>query len=190
MSGNQETLQNPESGGKYKKLYDIYDQVPDNVKTMPEAFPHIVNAMQDLGIDIGPGVYTSDYYEAHYLVRQALSEAGCDDFETGEEDHMFNEALKLLQHAANLMARYPFLIEKKYSRREELDLNIIRELDERFADSFPELLGISKVQGHRIHWLVEGTLFRTMGNFQFEDLQEVVQAEIAKVNSDWQKLAL
>ena len=90
-----------------KDIREIYDQVPEGVRLMSEAVPHLLTALGLAPSDESEGIESQKTAIDVQRISDTLIEQGYGNFEQTEEyDPKSTEVAK---HVIGLLVRYPFL---------------------------------------------------------------------------------
>ena len=90
-----------------KDIRDIYDQVPEGVRLMSEAVPHLLTILGLKASDESEGIKSRRTAIDVQRISDTLTEQGYGNFEQTEEYDP--KSTKIAKHIVELLIRYPFL---------------------------------------------------------------------------------
>ena len=135
-----------------KDIREIYDQVPEGVRLMSEAVPHLLTALGLAPSDESEGIESQRTAIDVRRISDTLTEQGYGNFEQTEEyDPKSTEVAK---HVIGLLVRYPFLwcdriaSKEGASDKEQAEIFDQKSCNHQF-DDLPGLYGITDIQGQR-----------------------------------------
>ena len=133
-----------------KDIREIYDQVPEGVRLMSEAVPHLLTALGLAPSDESEGIESQKTAIDVQRISDTLIEQGYGNFEQTEEyDPKSTEVAK---HVIGLLVRYPFLwcdriaSKEGASDKEQAEIFDQKSCNHQF-DDLPGLYGITDIQG-------------------------------------------
>ena len=133
-----------------KDIREIYDQVPEGVRLMSEAVPHLLTALGLAPSDESEGIESQRTAIDVRRISDTLTEQGYGNFEQTEEyDPKSTEVAK---HVIGLLVRYPFLwcdriaSKEGASDKEQAEIFDQKSCNHQF-DDLPGLYGITGIQG-------------------------------------------
>ena len=141
-----------------KDIREVYDQVPEGVRSMPEAVPYL---LRELGLT---PCNESEGIESHRVaidvknISNTLTERGYSNLEqTKEYDPKSTEIAK---HVIVLLVEYPFLWRDRIASKEGASDKEQAETFEQNScnhqfDDLPGLYGITGIQGQRLRGSVQ-----------------------------------
>ena len=141
-----------------KDIREIYDQVPEGVRLMSEAVPHLLTALGLAPSDESEGIESQRTAIDVRRISDTLTEQGYGNFEQTEEyDPKSTEVAK---HVIGLLVRYPFLwcdriaSKEGASDKEQAEIFDQKSCNHQF-DDLPGLYGITDIQGQRLRGSVQ-----------------------------------
>ena len=141
-----------------KDIREVYDQVPEGVRSMPEAVPYILAELGLAPSDESEGIESHRVAIDVKNISNTLTERGYGNLEqTKEYDPKSTEIAK---HVINLLVRYPFLWRDRIASKEGASDKEQAETFEQKScnhqfDDLPGLYGITDEQGQRLRSSVQ-----------------------------------
>lgn len=141
-----------------KDIREVYDQVPEGVRSMPEAVPYILAELGLAPSDESEGIESHRVAIDVKNISNTLTERGYGNFEqTKEYDPKSTEIAK---HVIGLLVEYPFLwcdriaSKEGASDKEQAEIFDQKSCNHQF-DDLPGLYGITGIQGQRLRGSVQ-----------------------------------
>ena len=141
-----------------KDIIEVYDQVPEGVRSMPEAVPYILAELGLAPSDESEGIESHRVAIDVKNISNTLTERGYGNFEqTKEYDPKSTEIAK---HVIDLLVRYPFLwcdriaSKEGASDKEQAEIFDQKSCNHQFDDR-PGLYGITGMQGQLLRRSVQ-----------------------------------
>lgn len=159
-----------------KDIREIYDQVPEGVRLMSEAVPHLLTALGLAPSDEYEGIESQKTAIDVQRISDTLIEQGYGNFEQTEEyDPKSTEVAK---HVIGLLVRYPFLwcdriaSKEGASDKEQAEIFDQKSCNHQF-DDLPGLYGITDIQGQRLRRSVQS--FHDSGRLTVDDVEKLIE---------------
>ena len=159
-----------------KDIREIYDQVPEGVRLMSEAVPHLLTALGLAPSDESEGIESQRTAIDVRRISDTLTEQGYGNFEQTEEyDPKSTEVAK---HVIGLLVRYPFLwcdriaSKEGASDKEQAEIFDQKSFNHQF-DDLPGLYGITKEQGQRLRGSVQS--FHDYDRLTADDTESLIR---------------
>ena len=165
-----------------KDIRDIHNQVPEGIRLISKAVPHLLTAL-----GLGPsgeseGIESQRIANDTWRIGDTLTKQGYGNFEQAERYDP--KSTEIARYIVGLMIEYPFLwcsrraSEEGISNKELAEVFIEQSCDH-FFDDLPGLYGITDLQGQQLRSSVQSPHDRsrlTVGDV--EDLIREARAEI------------
>lgn len=169
-----------------KNIGDIYDQVPEGVRLMSEAVPHLLTALGLKPSDESEGIESQRTANDTWRIGDTLTKQGYGNFEQAERYDP--KSTEIARYIVGLMIEYPFLWCSKRASEEgisnkELAEVFIEQSCNHFFDDLPGLYGITDLQGQQLRSSVQsfhGSSRLTVGDI--EDLIREARQRLAAEN--------
>lgn len=159
-----------------KDIREIYDQVPEGVRLMSEAVPHLLTALGLAPSDESEGIESQRTAIDVRRISDTLTEQGYGNFEQTEEyDPKSTEVAK---HVIGLLVRYPFLwcdriaSKEGASDKEQAEIFDQKSCNHQF-DDLPGLYGITDIQGQRLRGSVQS--FHDYDRLTADDTESLIR---------------
>ena len=159
-----------------KDIREIYDQVPEGVRLMSEAVPHLLTALGLAPSDESEGIESQRTAIDVQRISDTLTEQGYGNFEQTEEyDPKSTEVAK---HVIGLLVRYPFLwcdriaSKEGASDKEQAEIFDQKSCNHQF-DDLPGLYGITDIQGQRLRGSVQS--FHDYDRLTADDTENLIR---------------
>lgn len=159
-----------------KDIREIYDQVPEGVRLMSEAVPHLLTALGLAPSDESEGIESQRTAIDVRRISDTLTEQGYGNFEQTEEyDPKSTEVAK---HVIGLLVRYPFLwcdriaSKEGASDKEQAEIFDQKSCNHQF-DDLPGLYGITDIQGQRLRGSVQS--FHDYDRLTADDTENLIR---------------
>ena len=159
-----------------KDIREIYDQVPEGVRLMSEAVPHLLTALGLAPSDESEGIKSRRTTIDVQRISDTLIEQGYGNFEQTEEyDPKSTEVAK---HVIGLLVRYPFLwydriaSKEGASDKEQAEVFDQKSCNHQF-DDLPGLYGITDIQGQRLRRSVQS--FHDSSRLTVDDVEKLIE---------------
>ena len=141
-----------------KDIREVYDQVPEGVRSMPEAVPYLLRELGLTPCDESEGIESHRVAIDVKNISNTLTERGYSNLEqTKEYDPKSTEIAK---HVIDLLVRYPFLwcdriaSKEGASDKEQAEIFDQKSCNHQFDDR-PGLYGITGMQGQLLRRSVQ-----------------------------------
>ena len=159
-----------------KDIREIYDQVPEGVRLMSEAVPHLLTALGLAPSDESESIKSRRTTIDVQRISDTLIEQGYGNFEQTEEyDPKSTEVAK---HVIGLLVRYPFLwydriaSKEGASDKEQAEVFDQKSCNHQF-DDLPGLYGITDIQGQRLRRSVQS--FHDSSRLTVDDVEKLIE---------------
>lgn len=141
-----------------KDIREIYNQVPEGVRLMSEAVPHLLAILGLPASDKSEGIKSRRTAIDVQRISDTLTEQGYGNFEQTEEYDP--KSTKIAKHIVELLIRYPFLWYSKTPSEEDISTVKLAEVFEQQScnhlfDDRPGLYGITDLQGQQLRSSVQ-----------------------------------
>ena len=141
-----------------KDIRGIYNQVPEGVRLMSEAVPHLLTALGLVPSDESEGIESQRTAIDVRRISDTLTEQGYGNFEQTEEYDP--KSIEIAGHIISLLVRYPFLwcskiVSEEGISNEELAREFMDNADIRLYYSLSGLYGITDLQGQQLRSSVQ-----------------------------------
>lgn len=167
----------PNSTAEVKKdIREIYDQVPEGVRLMSEAVPHLLTILGLTASDKSKGIKSRRTAIDVQRISDTLIEQGYGNFEQTEEYDP--KSKEIARHIAGLMIKYPFLWCRKRASEEDISTVKLAEIFEQQScnhlfDDLPGLYEITDLQGQQLRRSVQS--FHDSSRLTPDDVKEARQ---------------
>ena len=141
-----------------KDIREIYDQVPEGIRLMPEAVPYILAELGLTPSDESEGIESTRIAIDVKNISNALTERGYSNFDQTKEYDP--KSIEIAKHVINLLVRYPFLWRDRIaskegaSDKEQAEIFDQESCNHQF-DDLPGLYGITDIQGQLLRRSVQ-----------------------------------
>jgi hypothetical protein len=159
-----------------KDIRDIYDQVPEGVRLMSEAVPHLLTILGLKASDESEGIKSRRTAIDVQRISDTLTEQGYGNFEQTEEYDP--KSTKIAKHIVELLIRYPFLWYSKTPSEEDISTIKLAEIFEQQScnhlfDDLPGLYGITDLQGQQLRGSVQS--FHDSSRLTVDDIEKLIE---------------
>lgn len=169
-----------------KDIRDIYDRVPNGVRLMSEAVPHLLAILELEPSDESEGIESQRIAIDIRRISDTLTERGYGNFEQTKE---YNDpkSKEIARHIIELTTRYPFLgCSKKASEEgipdEELAREIMGNADIRLYYNLSGLYGITDLQGQQLRSSVQS--FHDSSRLTVDDIKDLIREARQKLAAE------
>lgn len=176
----------PNSTPEVKKdIREIYDRVPNGVRLMSEAVPHLLAILELEPSDESEGIESQRTAIDVRKISDTLAKQGYGNFEqTKEYDPKSKE---IARHIIELTTRYPFLgCSKKASEEGISNKELARELmgnaDICLYSNFSGLYGITDLQGQQLRSSVQS--FHDRSRLTVGDVEDLIREARQKLAAE------
>lgn len=142
-----------------KDIREIYDRIPEGIRSIPEAVPYILAELGLTPSDESEGIESHRVATDVKNISNTLTERGYSNLEqTKEYDPKSTEIAK---HIIDLLVRYPFLwcdsriASEEDASDEELAKIFEQQSCNHYFDDWPGLYGITGIQGQLLRRSVQ-----------------------------------
>lgn len=169
-------MPNSTSEIREKDIRDIYNRVPNGVRLMSEAVPHLLTALELKPSDESEGIESQRIAIDIRRISDTLTERGYGNFkQTKEYDP---KSIEIARYIIDLTTRYPFLgCSKKASEEgisnEELARELMGNADIRLYSNFSGLYGITDLQGQQLRGSVQS--FHDSSRLTPDDVKDLIK---------------
>lgn len=159
-----------------KDIREIYDQVPEGVRLMSEAVPHLLTALGLVPSDESEGIESQRTAIDVRRISDTLTEQGYGNFEQTEEYDP--KSIEIAGHIISLLVRYPFLwcskiVSEEGISNEELARELIGNVDTCLYSNFSGLYGITDLQGQQLRGSVQS--FYDSSRLTLDDVEKLIE---------------
>lgn len=159
-----------------KDIREIYDQVPEGVRLMSEAVPHLLTALGLVPSDESEGIESQRTAIDVRRISDTLTEQGYGNFEQTEEYDP--KSIEIAEHIISLLVRYPFLwcskiVSEEGISNEELARELIGNVDTCLYSNFSGLYGITDLQGQQLRGSVQS--FYDSSRLTLDDVEKLIE---------------
>ena len=167
----------PNSTPEVKKdIREIYDQVPEGVRLMSEAVPHLLAILELEPSDESAGIKSQRIAIDVRKISDTLTERGYGNFKQAERYDP--KSTEIARHIVGLMTEYPFLwCSKRASEEgisnEELAREFMDNADIRLYYSLSGLYGITDLQGQQLRSSVQS--FHDRSRLTPDDVKKLIE---------------
>ena len=159
-----------------KDIREIYNQVPEGVRLMSEAVPHLLAILGLPAYDKSEGIKSRITAIDVQRISDTLTEQGYGNFEQTEEYDP--KSTKIAKHIVELLIRYPFLWYSKTPSEEDISTVKLAEVFEQQScnqlfDDRPGLYGITDLQGQQLRRSVQS--FHDSSRLTVDDIEKLIE---------------
>lgn len=176
----------PNSTPEVKKdIREIYDQVPEGVRLMSEAVPHLLAILELEPSDESEGIESQRTAIDVRKISDTLAKQGYGNFEQTKEYDP--KSIEIARYIIDLTTRYPFLeCSKKASEEgisnEELAREIMGNADIRLYSNLSGLYGITDLQGQQLRSSVQS--FHDSSRLTVGDVEDLIREARQKLAAE------
>lgn len=159
-----------------KDIREVYDQVPEGVRSMPEAVPYLLRELGLTPCDESEGIESHRVAIDVKNISNTLTERGYSNLEqTKEYDPKSTEIAK---HVIGLLLEYPFLwydriaSKKGASDKDQAEIFDQKSCNHQF-DDLPGLYGITEEQGQQLRSSVQS--FHDCDRLTTDDTENLIR---------------
>ena len=168
-----------------KDIREIYNQVPEGVRLMSEAVPHLLAILGLPASDKSEGIKSRRTAIDVQRISDTLTEQGYGNFEQTEEYDP--KATKIAKHIVELLIRYPFLWYSKTPSEEDISTVKLAEVFEQQScnhlfDDRPGLYGITDLQGQQLRRSVQS--FHDSSRLTVDDVEDLIREARQKLAAE------
>ena len=168
-----------------KDIRDIYDRVPNGVRLMSEAVPHLLAILELEPSDESEGIESQRTAIDVRKISDTLAKQGYGNFEQTKEYDP--KSIEIARHIAGLMIKYPFLWCSKRASEEgisnkELAEIFIEQSCNHFFDDLPGLYGITDLQGQQLRSSVQS--FHDRDRLTPDDVEDLIREARQKLAAE------
>lgn len=169
-----------------KDIREIYDQVPEGVRLMSEAVPHLLAILELEPSDESEGIESQRTAIDVRKISDTLAKQGYGNSEQTKE-YDDPKSIEIARYIIDLTTRYPFLgCSKKASEEgisnEELAREIMGNADIRLYSSFSGLYGITDLQGQQLRGSVQS--FHDSSRLTVDDIEDLIREARQKLAAE------
>lgn len=168
-----------------KDIREIYNQVPEGVRLMSEAVPHLLAILGLPASDKSEGIKSRRTAIDVQRISDTLTEQGYGNFEQTEEYDP--KSTKIAKHIVELLIRYPFLWYSKTPSEEDISTVKLAEVFEQQScnhlfDDRPGLYGITDLQGQQLRGSVQS--YHDSSRLTVGDVEDLIREARQKLAAE------